>query len=116
LEGFGECKGHDRNPNNILGFLCREHFPGFVEYAKVTGLACSYNHYAVAPDAVDRDDKQFSNKVDREKQEMLVSLPRTVLFNMLHSLHIIEIVYGYIIFVGRISLDVRLDTRAGRMW
>jgi hypothetical protein len=30
---------------------------------------------------------------------------------MLHSLHILEIMYGYIIFVCRISSDVRLDTR-----
>jgi hypothetical protein len=116
LEGFGECRGHDRNPNDILDFLCREHFLGFVEYTKVMGLAYSYNHYTVAPNAVDRDDKQFSNKADMEKQEMWVSLPRTILFNMLHSLHIIEIMYGYIIFVDRISSDARLDTRAGQMW
>jgi hypothetical protein len=28
--------GHRRNPNGILGLLCREHFPGLVEYARVT--------------------------------------------------------------------------------
>jgi hypothetical protein len=26
--------GHRRNTNGILGLLCREHFPGLVEYAK----------------------------------------------------------------------------------
>jgi hypothetical protein len=31
--------GHGRNPNGILGLLCREHFPRLVEYAGVTGLA-----------------------------------------------------------------------------
>jgi hypothetical protein len=41
--------GHDRNPNGILGLLCREHFPRLVEYARVTGLAYTFNHYAIAP-------------------------------------------------------------------
>jgi hypothetical protein len=35
---------------------------------------------------------------------------------MLHLLRILEIMYGYIIFVYMISLDARLDTRLGRMW
>jgi hypothetical protein len=35
---------------------------------------------------------------------------------MSHSLQILEIMYGYIIFVSRISSDARLDTRLGRMW
>jgi hypothetical protein len=35
---------------------------------------------------------------------------------MSHSLHILEIMYGYIVFVCRISIDARLDTRLGRMW
>jgi hypothetical protein len=35
---------------------------------------------------------------------------------MSHSLHILEIMYGYIVFVCRISLDARLDTRPGQMW
>jgi hypothetical protein len=49
------------------------------------------------------------------KQEMWLSIPRTILFNMSHSLHIFEITYGYIIFVCMISSDVRLDTRPGQM-
>jgi hypothetical protein len=35
---------------------------------------------------------------------------------MSHSLHILEIMYGYIVFVYMISSDARLDTRPGRMW
>jgi hypothetical protein len=31
--------GHRRNPNGILSLLCREHFPGLVKYAGVTGPA-----------------------------------------------------------------------------
>jgi hypothetical protein len=44
-------------PNGILGLLCREHFPGLVEYAGVIGPAFTFDHYAVAPDAVDWDDR-----------------------------------------------------------
>ena len=43
--------GHTRQVNGILGLLCKEHFLGLVEYARVTGLAYSFDHYAVAPDA-----------------------------------------------------------------
>jgi hypothetical protein len=32
---------------------------------------------------------------------------------MLHLLRILEIMYGYIVFVYMISLDARLDTRLG---
>jgi hypothetical protein len=66
--------GHRRNPNDILGLLCREHFPRLVEYAGVTGPAYTFDHYAVAPDAVDRDNQEFNNKAERVKQELWVSL------------------------------------------
>jgi hypothetical protein len=57
--------GHVRNPNGILNLLCREHFLGLVEYAGVTGPAYTFNHYVVAPDAVDRDGREFNNKAER---------------------------------------------------
>jgi hypothetical protein len=66
--------GHHRNPNGILGLLCREHFPGLVEYVEVTGPAYTFDHYAVASDAVDRDDREFNNKAKWVKQELWVSL------------------------------------------
>jgi hypothetical protein len=47
--------GHGRNPNGILGLLCREHFPGLVEYTGLMGQAYTFDHYTVALDAVDRD-------------------------------------------------------------
>jgi hypothetical protein len=68
------ARGHRRNPNDILGLLCREYFPGLVEYAGVTGPAYTFDHYAVAPDAVDQDDWEFNNKAERMKQELWVSL------------------------------------------
>jgi hypothetical protein len=74
LDGCGLCWGHRRLPNGILDLLCREHFPGLVEYAGVTSLAYTFDHYAVAPDAVDRDDWEFNNKAERVKQELWVSL------------------------------------------
>jgi hypothetical protein len=66
--------GHRRNLNGILGLLCREHFPGLVEYTGVTGPAYTFDHYVVAPDAVDRDDREFNNKAKLVKQELWVSL------------------------------------------
>jgi hypothetical protein len=107
--------GHGRNLNGIIGLLCREHFPRLIEYAGVTGPSYTFDHYVVAPDAVDQDDREFNTKAERVKQEMWVSLPRPILVNMLHSLHILEIMYGYIVFVCMISSDVRLDTRPTRM-
>jgi hypothetical protein len=66
--------GHRRNPNDILDLLCREHFPGLVEYAGVTGPTYTFDHYAIAADVVDRDDREFNNKAERVKQESWVSL------------------------------------------
>jgi hypothetical protein len=66
--------GHGRNPNGILGLLCREHFPGLVKYTEVTDPAYTFDHYVVAPDAVDRDDREFNNKAERVKQKLWVSL------------------------------------------
>jgi hypothetical protein len=66
--------GHGRNPNGILGLLCRAHFLGLVEYGRVTGPPYTFDHYAIALDAVDRDDREFNNKAERVKQELWVSL------------------------------------------
>jgi hypothetical protein len=48
--------------------------PWTVEYAGVTGPAYSFDHYAITPDAVERDGREFNNKVERVKQELWVSL------------------------------------------
>jgi hypothetical protein len=65
--------GHGRNPNDILDLLCREHFPKLVEYDGVTGPPYTFDYYVVAPDTVDRDDREFNNKAERVKQELWVS-------------------------------------------
>jgi hypothetical protein len=36
----------------------------------VRGPAYTFDHYAVAPDAVDRDGREFNNKAERVKQEL----------------------------------------------
>jgi hypothetical protein len=59
--------GHGCDPNDILGLLYREHFPGLVEYVGVTCPTYTFDHYAVAPNAVDRDDREFNNKAERVK-------------------------------------------------
>jgi hypothetical protein len=82
--------GHDRNPNGILSLLCREHFPALDGYTGVIDLGYSLDHYAIALNVVDRDDRQFNNKAEQVKQELWVSIPRTMLFNTPHSLHILE--------------------------
>jgi hypothetical protein len=98
LENAG---AHGRKPNAILGLLCREHFPSLVEYARVTVLAYSFDHYIVASNVVDRDDRQFNNKAEQVKEELWVSLPRIILFNTSHLLHILKIMYGYMyLYVG----------------
>jgi hypothetical protein len=66
--------GHRRLPNGILVMLCREHFPKLVEYVGGTGPPYTFDHYTVAPDAVDRDGREFNNKTERVKQELWVSL------------------------------------------
>ena len=111
LGRFWRMQGVNHNPIGILALLCGEHFPGLVEYAEVMGSSYSLDHYNVAPDAVDLDSRQFNNNAERVKQDLWVSLPHTILFNTSHSLHILEIMYGYIVFVCRNSLDVRLDMR-----
>ena len=64
---------HTHQANGILGLLCREHFPGLVEYAGVMGPAYTFDHYATASDAEDRDGRVFNNKAERVKQELWVS-------------------------------------------
>jgi hypothetical protein len=59
--------------NGILGLLCKEHFPGLVEYAGVVGLAYTFDKYAATPDTEERDGRVFNNKAERVKQELWVS-------------------------------------------
>jgi hypothetical protein len=40
----------------------------------VTGPAYTFDHYVVAPNALDRDDREFNNKAEWVKQELWVSL------------------------------------------
>jgi len=72
--------GSARLVNDIMGLLCRQHFPGIVTYASKTEPAYSFDHYAVASDA------EYPNKAARVKAEFWVSLPRTTLLNTSHSL------------------------------
>jgi hypothetical protein len=108
--------GHKHNPNGILSLLVMEHFPGIVQYDEQPSLAYSFENYVIGPNAVDRDSREFNNKVEGVKQELWVSPPHIILFNMSHSLHILEIMYGCIVFVCRISTNVSLDMRPRRMW
>ena len=73
--------GRTRLVNGILGLLCRQHYPDIITYASKTEPAYSFDHYAVATDV------EYPNKAARVKAELWVSLPRTTLLNMSHSLN-----------------------------
>jgi hypothetical protein len=76
-----------RNVNEILGLLCREHFPGLVWTSEDEDPEVpSFDQYAFfAADAPNR------NLADRVIMELWVSLSCTMALNSLHSLHILEI-------------------------
>jgi hypothetical protein len=55
---------HKHQVNGILGLLCREHFPGLIEYAGVREPAYTWEHYVAVPDAQDRNGRVFANKAE----------------------------------------------------
>jgi hypothetical protein len=112
----GPSSGHNRPPNGILGLLCREHFPGLIEFAGKMEPAYSFDHYTSAADMPDRNDRVFNNKAEQGKQELWVRLPPNTLLNTSDSIDNFEILNGYILCVCRISLDACRDWRLGRMW
>jgi hypothetical protein len=116
LDGFGECRGSRSPPQWHPRPSMQGTLPWTCRVRRSDGPAYTFDHYAVTPDVVDRDGREFNNKAERVKQELWVSFPHTILLNKSHLLHILEIMYGYIVFVCRISSDARLDTRPGRMW
>jgi hypothetical protein len=73
--------GIARHVNDILGLLCRTHFPGLVDYARKREPAYTFDHYANAPDA------EGENKMVWVKRDFWVSLHRTTLLNTLHNIH-----------------------------
>jgi hypothetical protein len=76
---------HDRLPNGILGILCKQLFPGIVEYAETWEPAYMFNHYATALNLPDRLCRQFRNKAQRVVNELLVRLHCTILLIASHS-------------------------------
>ena len=56
---------HNRKPNDILGALCRELFPGLVMHAEILEPAYMWDHYIAVPDAEDREWRSFGNKARR---------------------------------------------------
>lgn len=61
---------HKCHPNGILGLLCREHFPGLVNFAGGVELAYTFEHYVSAPDTRDRVGRKFDNKAERVTKEL----------------------------------------------
>ena len=102
---------HNRKVNGILGLLCRQNFPGLVQFHEELQPAYMWDHYVAALDAADRDGRVFPNKVERVKGELWVSIPRTTLLNTSHSLDILEVMTVYIASICRTSTDARRGTR-----
>jgi hypothetical protein len=87
--------------------LCKEHFPGLVEFTGKTEPAYTFDHYAITDDARDLVGKQFPNKAEWVKAELWVSLPHTTLLNTSHSLDILEILNGYIASICQARFEDR---------
>ena len=50
---------HKRKPNDILGTLYRELYPGLVMHAGILEPAYTWDHYIAVPDAEDREGRSF---------------------------------------------------------
>ncbi|XP_066341229.1 uncharacterized protein [Miscanthus floridulus] len=61
---------HNRKVNGILGLLCRQNFPGLVQFREELQPAYTWDHYVAALDAADRDGRVFPNKAERVKGEL----------------------------------------------
>ena len=75
---------HERHVNSILGLLIKEKFPGLVQLGGTIEPAYTWAHYAAVPDAPDRDGRVFTDKAQRFKAELWVSLFSTTLLNTSH--------------------------------
>ena len=105
---------HNRKVNDILGPLCRLHFPGLVQFYEEQVPAYTWDHYVATPDVPDRDRRRFTNIAERVKGEQWVSIPRTTLLNTSPSLDILEIITLYIASICKTSTDARRDSRPRR--
>jgi len=114
--GWIKVSGGDHNckVNDILGLLCRLHFPGLVQFREELQPAYTWDHYVAALDAVDQDGRVFPSKAERVKGELWVSIPRTTLLNTSHSPDILEVMTVYIASICRTSIDARRGTRPRR--
>ena len=65
--------------------MCRLHFPGLVQFGEELQPAYTWDHYITALDAADRDGRVFSNKAERVKGELWVSIPRITLFTLVEK-------------------------------
>ena len=96
---------HNRKPNDILGALYRELFPGLVMHAGVLEPAYTWDHYIAIPDAKDREGRSFGNKARRVVGEFWVS-GRTVLVNSYHIFETLGILTANIESICKITTGV----------
>jgi hypothetical protein len=52
-----------RNPNHILGLVCRHYYPSIVTHKGTVGPAKLWDHYKSAPDTDDEDKQEWVRRV-----------------------------------------------------
>ena len=67
-----------RNPNHMLGLICRHFYPGLVTHKSKEGPAKTWAHYKSAPDP------DYGDKQERVKAEFWVGHVRTTMINTSH--------------------------------
>jgi len=55
--------GDSRNPNHILGLVCRHYYPSIVMHKGTMGPAKTWDYYKFAPDT------DYGNKQERVRRE-----------------------------------------------
>ena len=109
-----QAGAHKRKPNDILGTLCRELFPGLVMHAGILEPAYTCDHYIAVTDAEDREGRSFGNKARLVLGEFCVS-PRTTLVNSYHIFETLGILTANIESMCRITTGASQDMRPWRL-
>lgn len=66
---------HSRLPNDILGLLLKQHYPGLIEIGGPVQPASKWEHYTVTPDIIDETGLRLRNRADWVLHELWVSIP-----------------------------------------
>jgi hypothetical protein len=68
--------GDSRKPNDLVGLLCRQHYPDIVTYHGRTKPAYTWGHYYQG------EDRDFTHTAERVLRTFWVTLARTKFFSL----------------------------------